>query len=297
MNHEALLYYCFAPVNDPNELARQQREICEALELRGRIIVASEGINGTVSGSSEACAQYREDLRKVFPEIEFKIDEVEGHVFKALSVKVREEIITMGVALETPVHEKTGRHLSPAEWREAIQQDDVVILDGRNDYESELGHFEGALLPPLESFRDFPAWILAHRKELEGKRILTYCTGGVRCEKLSAWMIQEGFEEVFQLDGGIVKYGKETDGRGFVGMNVVFDDRVLVPPTPQHEPITKCRVCGTLSANYVNCANVRCNLRMILCPSCEEVTQRCCSDACRQAPSLRAKNAKLRVPS
>ncbi len=295
MPYRVLLYYQFAEVPAPKALAESQLLQCQELGLRGRIIIATEGINGTVSGPAEACESHMEALRAVFPEIEFKIDMVEGHVFKGLSVKVRDEIITMGVPLGTPVYQKTGRHLSPEEWREAIQQDDVVLLDGRNDYESELGHFEGALLPPLESFRDFPAWILAHREQLEGKRILTYCTGGIRCEKLSAWMLQEGFEEVYQLDGGIVRYGKETDGAGFVGMNVVFDDRVLVPPTPAHEPITHCRECGTKSANYVNCANVLCNRRMILCPVCEESTSRCCSDECRNAPSLREKNAKLRA--
>lgn len=295
MPYRVLLYYQFAEVPAPKALAEAQLLQCQELGLRGRIIIASEGINGTVSGPAAACQSHMEALGAVFPGIEFKIDEVEGHTFKGLSVKVRDEIITMGVPLGTPVHQKTGRHLSPEEWREAIQQDDVVLLDGRNDYESELGHFEGALLLPLESFRDFPAWILAHREQLEGKRILTYCTGGIRCEKLSAWMLQEGFEEVYQLDGGIVRYGKETDGAGFVGMNVVFDDRVLVPPTPAHEPITHCRECGAKSANYVNCANVLCNRRMILCPGCEEFTSRCCSDECRNAPSLREKNAKLRA--
>lgn len=293
MPYEALLFYSFHPLDDPQELARDQLALCEQLELRGRIIVASEGINGVLSGEVAQCAWYRAVLRRRFPKIEFKIDQVDGHVFKRLSVKVRTEIITMGVD-HPPVHDQTGQHLSPQEWREVINEPDVVLLDGRNKYESELGHFEGALLPDVETFREFPAWIKAHRAEFEGKRILTYCTGGIRCEKLTSWLLQEGFSQVFQLDGGIVRYGKETDGEGFIGMNVVFDDRVLVAPSVKSKPITHCRECGVPSANYVNCASVTCNLRMILCADCESKTERCCSESCRAAPRRRDKNAKLR---
>ncbi len=297
MAFQVLLYYCFTELDNPHEFAAEHRQLCESLGLKGRILLATEGINGTVSGPETSCDQYREALSShpAFAKIEFKIDEAEGHAFKGLQVKVRDEIITLGVPLEKPVHESTAAHLSPVEWRTMMGREDVVLLDGRNDYESELGHFEGALIPPIESFRDLPAWILDHREHLEGKKILTYCTGGIRCEKLTAWMLAEGFSDVYQLDGGIVKYGKDphTEGLGFEGMNVVFDDRVLVPPGPHSAPITHCRECGMLTANYVNCANVRCNIRLLLCPECEESTQRCCSDKCRSNPALREKNQRL----
>lgn len=297
MNFQVLLYYFFTELSNPEEFAAEHRALCESLQLKGRVLIAAEGINGTVSGPKEACAKYMNALRShpAFSDIEFKVDEAEGHAFKHLQVKVRDEIITLGVPLATPVHQRTAPHLSPQEWQRLMDEPDVVILDGRNDYESELGHFKNAILPDVESFRDLPQWILDHRETLQGKRILTYCTGGIRCEKLTNWMLEEGFEDVFQLDGGIVKYGKDpvTEGRGFEGMNVVFDDRVLVPPGPHSQPITRCRECGALTANYVNCANVRCNKRMILCPECETATHRCCSDKCRATPLLREKNRKL----
>lgn len=247
MPYRVLLYYQFAEVPAPKALAESQLLQCQELGLRGRIIIATEGINGTVSGPAEACESHMEALRAVFPEIEFKIDMVEGHVFKGLSVKVRDEIITMGVPLGTPVYQKTGRHLSPEEWREAIQQDDVVLLDGRNDYESELGHFEGALLPPLESFRDFPAWILAHREQLEGKRILTYCTGGIRCEKATAYMLEQGFAEVFHLQDGILKYLEQVPPEESLweGNCFVFDERVTVDHQLQPAPLELCPMCKT----------------------------------------------------
>ncbi|MCE9560336.1 MAG: rhodanese-related sulfurtransferase [Armatimonadetes bacterium] len=301
MSFQVLLYYFFTELADPEEYARIHREKCEELNLRGRILVATEGINGSLSGLVEDCAAYmdwvRQDSRMAG--IEFKIDPAEGHVFHAMYIRVRPEIITLGVPLETPVHVKTGPSLTPEEWRSKMASEDVVILDGRNDYESDMGRFKGAICPPLESFRDFPAWIQEHRSEWEGKTILTYCTGGIRCEKLTAWMMDVGFENVYQLHGGIVMYGQDpaTRGEGFEGINVVFDDRIAVPVGDLATPLTRCRVCEEFTTNYVNCANVECNKRLIMCPACELATGRSCDEACRTAPRQRRKGQKLSSPS
>lgn len=286
-----LLYYFFGEIGNPAEFTEVHREECVQLGLRGRILVAKEGINGTVSGPVEACSTYMSRLSSLFPGIEFKVDEADGHVFKAMHVRLRPEIITLGQDIEGP----TAPHLSPVEWREKMKQENVVLLDGRNNYESDLGRFEGAICPPLEAFRDFPDWIREHRELLVGKTVLTYCTGGIRCEKLSAWMLQEGFSNVYQLHGGICNYAKDelTQGEGFEGVNVVFDDRIAVSAGARASELTHCRECGQKTTNYVNCANVLCNARLILCPSCEVTTERCCSEECRQAPKRRHKDRKL----
>lgn len=296
--YRVLLYYKFVQIDDPVAFAAQHEDVCRSLGLLGRILIANEGINGTVSGTTEACDAYMTSLwaDPRFVDIEFKVDEASEHAFKKLFVRVRPEIITLGRPLSAPVRNRTGAYLSPVEAKAMLAEEDVVFLDGRNQYESGMGHFRGALCPPVDAFRDIPQWIEDHRDELQGKRIVTYCTGGIRCEKLTAWMLDVGFEHVFQVRGGIVCYGKdpEVEGEGFEGVNVVFDDRVVTPVGTKARAITVCRECGSPSSNYVNCANVICNARIILCEACEVVTDRCCSEACREAPLHREKNQKLR---
>jgi UPF0176 protein len=296
VDYRVLLYYAFTAVEDPDALADAHRNTCEQLGLRGRILIAPEGLNGTVSGLAADCEAYTDWVRQDprFAEIEFKIDEADSHAFKALHVRRRNEVLALGRPLEQPIEARTGVHLSPREWQAMMDEDDVVILDGRNAYESEVGRFKGAICPPVQNFRELPAWIEKNSELFEGKKVLTYCTGGIRCEKLSAWMLDAGISSVFQLHGGIVEYGKhpDTQGEGFEGVNVVFDDRVAVPAGEKANVVTRCRECGALSANYVNCANVECNLRMIQCPQCEELTGRACSPECRTAPRQRLKGRK-----
>jgi UPF0176 protein len=210
-------------------------------------------------------------------------------------VRVRSEIITLGRELSVPVEERAGVSLSPAQWKEMMESEDAVIVDGRNNYESDLGRFQGAICPPVESFREFPEWLEANRHLLVGKKVLTYCTGGIRCEKLTAWMLEAGFSDVYQLHGGIVAYGHDpsTSGEGFEGVNVVFDDRVTMPVGTKSQVITTCRECGQTTANYVNCDNVECNRRIILCPECEVSVGLSCSEECRSATRRRLKNKKL----
>lgn len=296
MDFRVLLYYWFTKIEDPAGFADSHRALCESLNLRGRILIAEEGINGTVSGRAEHCDCYMEALKcdPRFAGIEFKIDGAEGHAFKALHVRVRNEIIALGRPLQSRVEEKSGVPLEPKRWREMMDRNDVVLLDGRNAYESEVGRFRGALCPPVQNFRELPEWIEENRQLLIGKKVLTYCTGGIRCEKLTTWMIEAGFEDVYQLHGGIVQYGKDpaTLGEGFEGVNVVFDERIAVSAGEKSQVVTHCRECGAMSANYVNCANVECNLRMIQCPACEAETKRCCSEPCRGARRRRIKGKK-----
>ena len=269
----------------------QHRALCERLNLRGRILIAKEGLNGTVSGTVEETNSYMEALREdpVTAATEFKIDPSEEHVFPRLAIKVREEVVTLGLDEEdfSPC-EITGAYLEPRQWREMMKGDDVVLIDARNDYEWELGHFEGAMLPEVNSFRELPQWVEQNRRELEGKKIMTYCTGGIRCEKFSGFLRKRGFEDVYQLHGGIVTYGKDPEVRGekFAGTCYVFDERigVEVNGTDGASVVSRCLHCGCASDRYVNCAWSRCNQQYFCCEECSAQSSfRHCNQACREA--------------
>lgn len=287
---QVLLYYLYVPLEDPERFAHEHRALCERLSLEGRILIAAEGINGTVSGPREATREYmrvmREDPRT--SAMEFKVDEADGHVFSRLSVKLRDEVVTLGLGEEDlKPWNLTGEYLDPAAWRDMMDDENAVIIDARNDYEWELGRFEGALLPEVASFRDLPGWIREHRSELEGRKIMTYCTGGIRCEKFSGFLKQEGFPEVYQLHGGIVSYGKDPGVRGekFEGKCYVFDERigVAVNRTGGATVVSRCRHCGVPSDRYVNCAWKPCNERHFSCDACEREHARYCDRACAGA--------------
>jgi UPF0176 protein len=291
--YQILLYYRYVAIDDPEAFAEQQRALCAQLDLRGRILIACEGMNGTVSGGLEETREYMEtlqaDLR--FREMAFKVDAARDHVFPRLSIKVRSEVVTLGLEPEQDVNplQVTGTKLQPYEWREMLEAggDDLVVLDGRNAYEAALGHFKGALCPDIEHFRDFPGWFEEHRDELRGKRVMTYCTGGIRCEKLSGFLLEKGITEVFQLDGGIIRYGHDADtaGRHFDGRCYVFDERVVVDVnrTETNCVVSRCEVCGELSDRYVNCAWASCNRQHFRCAACEEREGRACTAECRAA--------------
>lgn len=295
-SHRVLLYYRYVAIDDPEAYAEEQRRLCTELELLGRILVGSEGINGTVSGTTENTGRYREAMAADprTRDMPFKIDAWDGHVFPKLSVKVRREIVSLGLLDDEqgdvdPVAE-TGKRLSPGEFYRAMQDENAIIIDGRNDYESALGHFAGAICPDVGNFRDFPQWIREHREELEGRKILTYCTGGIRCEKLSALFLREGFGDVSQLEGGIVEYGRdpEVQGRDFDGDCYVFDQRVGVPVnnTETRRVVSCCERCGEPSPRYRNCGYAPCNRQFFLCEACEKRdADRYCTTACREGGS------------
>ena len=290
MNFRILLYYFYNEVADVDGYRQWQRDLCERLGLKGRIIVSQEGINGTVSGTDEATREYQRILNEhpLTAGMEWKVDPAEGHVFPKLSVKTREEVVTLGLGEEDfSPREVTGDYLAPAEWREMMQEEDVVMIDARNDYEWEMGRFEGAVLPDVPSFRDLPEWVREHREELEGKKILTYCTGGIRCEKFSGFLKREGFEQVYQLHGGIVTYGKDeqTQGEGFEGKCYVFDERigVEVNHTPGAKVIARCKWCDEPCDEQINCTYTRCNERHFCCPACEQEHDGYCDSVCQDA--------------
>lgn len=287
---QVLLYYKFVRVDDPDTLAQVHREICGRLDLRGRILVAPEGLNGTVSGSVASCAAYMHAVHADprFADMVFKADDATGHVFPSLSVKVKPELVTFRVDASVDPTTRTAPHLSPEAFRAMMDNPEVVILDGRTGYEFDLGHFRGAIRPDVASFREFPAWIHEHLQGAKDRPILTYCTGGIRCEKLTAYMLEEGFTNVFQLDGGIVSYGKDPRVKGALwdGLCYVFDERIAVEINHTDDRLItgRCHHCGTPTERYVNCANLDCHQQHLSCTACEIATQRSCSKVCMSAP-------------
>lgn len=301
-NYRVLLYYKFVNIDDPETFAKEHLSFCKSLGLRGRILVAEEGLNGTVSGDFNQTEEYMKRLKRDdrFKDMVFKIDEVSRHAFKKMYVRRKKSIITLLPEDDVNPNEKVGKYLSPKEWYDMLQRDDVIIVDGRNDYEYDLGHFRGSIRADVKNFKQFPEWIDKTISEHKDKKILTYCTGGVRCEKLTGVFLNHGFKDVYHLEGGIVTYGKdpEVQGRLWDGKCYVFDDRISVKinNTDEDVIISKCVHCGELSDRYVNCRNDDCHNHYISCEKCEEIEQGFCSDKCKQYISEKPhRDAKLRL--
>ena len=193
---------------------------------------------------------------------------------------------------EIKPYERTGRHLTPAQWKAMMADPDVVMLDVRSDYEHNLGHFKGARRLPIENFRELPEH-LAEIKDLKGKKVLTYCTGGIKCEKASAFLLEQGFENVYQLLGGIIRYGIEENGENFDGKCYVFDKRVAVDVnTVNPTVVATCHVCQASTDRMVNCANPVCNKHLTICPDCGVKLEGACSEPCREHPEKRPYNER-----
>ena len=290
-NYQTLLYYCYSTIENAEQFADEHLKFCKSLDLVGRIIVADEGLNGTVSGTAESCKAYMEAIHADgrFNSTEFKIDDVEEPSFIKMHCRYKSEIVYSGLRDPNIIDpkKKTGIHLEPNEFLEMKDRDDVVILDVRSNYEHSLGRFKNAVTLDIENFRDFPAKIneLAQYKD---KKILTYCTGGIKCEKASALLLHEGFKEVYQLHGGIIKYGKEAEGKDFEGQCYVFDNRVAVEVNKVNpKVIATCYNCGTTTAKMINCANPECNEHFTQCDDCGWSLDGCCCETCKEHPRKR----------
>lgn len=288
--YQVLLYYKYVQIDDPDEFAEEHLQFCKDLGLRGRILVAHEGINGTVSGTVDQTNQYMESFRQDprFHDMVFKIDAHDGHAFKKMHVRSRNEIVTLRLEEDINPNKTTGEYLDPKEFYEAMHQEDTVILDARNDFEYDLGHFRGAIRPDVETFRELPQWVEENKHLIEGKRVLAYCTGGIRCEKLSGWLLKEGFEDVAQLQGGIVSYGKDPEVKGELwdGRCYVFDERISVPVNQKKHVIVGADYFdGTPCERYVNCANPPCNKQILCSEENEHKYMRGCTHECRVSPN------------
>ena len=263
-----------------------------ALDILGRIYVAHEGVNAQLSVPAPKFDTFKAHLDSIafLKDVRLNIAvEQDNKSFLKLKIKVRNKIVADGLNDDTFDVTNKGVHLSAAEFNALTSQDDTIVVDMRNHYESEIGHFEGAITPDVDTFRDSLPIIeedLCEHKE--DKNLVMYCTGGIRCEKASAYFKHKGFKNVYQLEGGIIEYARQVKNQGlnnkFVGKNFVFDERRS--EAISEDVIARCHQCGSPCDTHVNCANEACHLLFIQCPSCAEKLDSCCSDTCAEIIAL-----------
>ncbi|QPK83208.1 rhodanese-related sulfurtransferase [Corynebacterium qintianiae] len=288
MTSKILLYYKFQPIVDPEAVRLWQRDLCEGLDLHGRIIVSKDGINGTVGGDIDACKTYARKTKEYFRGMEFKWSEGGKDDFPKLSVKARDEIVAFGVPGELKVDEHGvvggGTHLSPQEVNELVAEkgEEVVFFDGRNAREAEIGKFRNAVVPDVETTHDFITELESGKYDwMKDKPVVSYCTGGIRCEILSSLMINRGFQEVYQIDGGIVRYGEKYGNSGlWEGSLYVFDKRMHTefgaPGDPDYVQLGYCAHCGEAANQFHNCDNEpHCRSQYLSCDACRAENPYC----------------------
>jgi UPF0176 protein len=291
--YKILLYYAFSPITDPEAVRLWQRELCERHGLRGRIILSKDGINGTVGGELSAVKRYLRTTREFAPfhNLDVKWSEGTGHDFPRLSVRVRDEIVSFGAPGELVVDNNGvvggGTKLAPEQLHELVAEKNVTFFDGRNPIEAAIGRFDGALVPAVDTTRDFVAELDSGKYDhLKDQPIVTYCTGGIRCEVLSSLMINRGFTEVYQLDGGIVRYGERYGDSGlWRGSLYVFDERMSIDFTDDASVIGECHRCGAATSRVQNCSEPSCRTQLVTCETCSAATHvRCENHAQLYAP-------------
>jgi UPF0176 protein len=295
-----LLYYAFSPIADPEAVRLWQRDLCEGLGLRGRIIVSPHGINGTVGGDIDKVKTYLRKTKEFpgFKKLDAKWSDGTGLDengfsldFPKLSVKTRPEVVAFGVPEEIEVSSRGivggGKKLKPHELDALVEErgDEVVFFDGRNAWEAQIGRFKNAVIPDVTTTHDFVKEIESGKYDhLKDKPVVTYCTGGIRCEILTPIMKARGFKEIYQIDGGIVRYGEARGNEGlWEGSLYVFDNRISIDFAPNVKILGECAECGTASNTMVNCADVSCREQHVVCAECERRPTYCSEHATQLA--------------
>jgi UPF0176 protein len=263
-----ILFYKYVPIGNPEGFAAEQRALCSSLELKGRILIASEGINGTLAGPADGVNRYvallKTDAR--FSDVPIKLSVGDAGTFPKLVVKVRSEIVTLNAGTITP---DKDNQLSPAEWKRMMEENpNAVPLDIRNRFESDAGKFENAVVCDIEHFRDLPPYV-DRLQDLKDRTVLMYCTGGIRCEKASALFRSKGFKNVFQLQGGIAAYQEQFENEHWQGECFVFDQRMTVRVEEGLVQIGRCAHTGRPTSRFVNCLHDPCHKLFILSAEAE----------------------------
>lgn len=288
MEYKVLAYYSIEPLDDPQNEIALHKAFFETRDFRGRIYISTQGINGQASGRADHADEYMAWMGSRFQKMPFKVHPATEHAFAKMRVKYRRQLVAVDCEVD---FSKRGESVVPEVWKKMIEERDenTLILDVRNDYEWKIGRFQGAELPKLETFRQFPAYARKLKEERDPKKtkVMMYCTGGIRCEYFSSLMKEEGFDQVFQLDGGVIQYGLEEGSEHWEGKLFVFDDRLGVPMGEENPPISHCKCCDTPCDVYYNCANMDCNALFLCCPSCLKEHKGCCASPCEQAPRIR----------
>ncbi len=291
MEYRVLAYYSVDGLEDPHAEVVRHQEFFKTRDFKGRIYISEQGINGQASASKEHAEEYMEWMQADprFARMPFKVHEVKEHAFPKMTVKYRKQLVAIDCEVD---FSKRGEAVSPERWKQMLEERNgqTIVLDVRNDYEWKIGHFEGSELPKLETFREFPEYAKKLKEERDPKDtvVMMYCTGGIRCEFYSALMKNEGFENVYQLEGGVIQYGLEKGSEHWKGKLFVFDDRLVVPLGEEAAaPISACAHCATPNDVYYNCANMDCNELFLCCPDCLKKHQGCCCTECLQEDRIR----------
>lgn len=286
-----LSFYQYANISEPHQFRDQIYADWSALDVLGRVYVANEGINGQISLPSENLEAFRAKLNEVdfLRDIRLNIAiEADAKSFLKLKIKVRKKIVADGLDDSSFDVTRRGRHLQASEVNELMEKPETLVVDMRNHYESEVGYFKGAIRPDVTTFRDALPVVEEMLQEDKNKDIIMYCTGGIRCEKASAYYLHKGFNKVHMIDGGIIEYTRQCEKEGlenqFIGKNFVFDERM--GERISEDIVSNCHQCGKPSDNHINCANDACHLLFIQCEECAEKYNKCCSSTCQTFNAL-----------
>ncbi len=280
-----LSFYQYYHIQDPQKFRDELYQQWSELGVFGRIYVSFEGINGQISVPEKHFEAFKENMYAIpflkGARLNIAIED-DGKSFYKLKIKVRKKIVADGLDDSSFDVTKRGRHLKAEEVNELMDQDETIVVDMRNHYESEVGHFEGAILPDVETFREALPLVEDMLQDKKDKDIIMYCTGGIRCEKASAYYLHKGFEKVHMIDGGIIEYARQCEEKGlpnkFIGKNFVFDERM--GERISEDVIAKCHQCGKPCDTHINCANDACHILFIQCDECAEKYESCCSKRC-----------------
>ena len=286
-----LAFYCLEPIADPQKEVKAHKKFFETIDVASRIYISEAGINAQMSIHKDDAKKYMEWMegRPPFSGIRYKIDAHKEHAFPRKTVKYRKKLVAIDEEID---FSQTGALISPEEWKRMLDASDLpkVVIDVRNEYEWKVGHFEGAELPPCETFREFKGYSEKLSQEIDPKEtaVMMYCTGGIRCELYSSILKKQGFEKIYQLDGGVINYGHKVGSSKWRGKLFVFDDRLVVPVGKEEtEVIASCHHCQKPAESYHNCANMDCNHLFICCANCLPKCQGCCKEECQTSARIR----------
>jgi UPF0176 protein len=284
-------FYQYFTITDPQQFRDELYKALDALKVFGRIYVAHEGINAQISVPENNLEAFRNYLYSIESlnglRLNIAVDD-DGKSFWVLKIKVREKIVADGINDPNFSMEKKGKYVNAQQMNELLQDDNTIVIDMRNHYEYEVGHFEKAIEIPSDTFREQLPMAVEMMQDKKDKNIIMYCTGGIRCEKASAYMLHNGFNNVFHLEGGIINYAKQAKENNlpskFLGKNFVFDDRLGERIT--EDVIAKCHQCGHPADTHTNCKNDACHLLFIQCEACAAKYDGCCSEECKTVYNL-----------
>lgn len=284
-------FYKYIILEKIENLQKDLLQFCLSNKLRGKIYLATEGISGAIFGEHDSVVKFENYLKTFshFADIIFKEDETDIIAFEKMHVRIKDELVNSKLKVDLT---NTGKRLTPEELLNFYEsKKDFVIIDARNSYESSIGHFKNAVQPKMISFREWEKIVENELHDFKDKTIVTYCTGGIRCEKASAYLVEQGFNDVYQLDGGIISFIKKYPDTVWEGGMFVFDNRKVVEPNTKDELkyTALCELCNSPTSYYINCHSLECDKLFVCCTTCKNKYEYCCSEACMKSEDKRSK--------